>query len=599
MLCRINSNNQILVFLCKKYVNLLAFFCMAMTIVQAKNLQIEIAPIFDERPLAAHSSGALDSGFSITRLDYLLSGLQFQTKDDEWIELRNWFGYFSFEEARNTVAIDAPPGEYKALRFNVGVKPDINASDPNQYPPSHPLNPQVNGLHWGWQGGYVFLAIEGHYKKRDGSLGGFSYHIANDENLALVELPFEFDSERHARIDLALDASLLLDGKHRIDILETPSSHSRPGDSVVPDLLENLRTSFRVSNLSSDTYHSQSSLSSYPDANIVSGSTPYRLHVTERFPKVEFPADNPLTEEAVDLGEILFNDKRLSKGEAQSCASCHQADAAFSDTLALSVGVEGKPGKRNSMPLFNLAWSPSFFWDGRATTLREQALMPIQDHLEMNESLDRVVEKLGQDEHYPSLFKAAFGSPEITPDRVGLALEQFLITRISQDSKFDLAIRNETTLTDLEKRGLELFVTEYDPSKGLYGADCFHCHGGNLFTNNRFANNGLDYTFADVGRQAVTENPADVGKFKVPSLRNVALTGPYMHDGRFATLEEVIEHYNSGVKPSSTLDPNLAKHLPTGIHLSDSDKKALVAFLKTLTDVSLQPKTSLASTFSN
>ena len=186
---------------------------------------------------------------------------------------------------------------------------------------------------------------------------------------------------------------------------------------------------------------------------------------------------------------------------------------------------------------------------------------------------------------YAALFAAAFGSPEVTPERIGLALENYLLTLTSFDSKFDRAMRGgPVTLTDQERRGFELFFTESDPRRGQFGADCFHCHGGANFSNHGFANNGLDSTFSDPGRYAVTRRESDCGKFSVPSLRNVAVTGPYMHDGRFATLEEVVEHYSSGVRPSATLDPNLAKHPEGGLNLSAADRAALVAFLQSLTD---------------
>lgn len=236
------------------------------------------------------------------------------------------------------------------------------------------------------------------------------------------------------------------------------------------------------------------------------------------------------------------------------------------------------------MPLVNLAWAREFFWDGRAKSIREQVLLPIQDVHEMNESLDRVVSKLSATSEYPELFRRAFGPGEVTSQKVALALEQYLLTLISQESKFDQAARNLATLTPQEQRGLQLFVTENDPARGLRGADCFHCHGGNLFSNHQFMNNGLDERPGDLGRMEVTRSEADRGKFRVPTLRNVALTAPYMHDGRFATLEQVIEHYNSGVRRSRTLDPNLAKHPESGLGLSAEDKAALVSFLRTLTD---------------
>jgi cytochrome c peroxidase len=280
----------------------------------------------------------------------------------------------------------------------------------------------------------------------------------------------------------------------------------------------------------------------------------------------------------------LFHDAKLSRNNSQSCASCHDQSKAFTDGQRYSLGESGQTGRRNAMPLVNLAWAKEFFWDGRAKSLREQVLMPIQDKHEMNETLERVAEKLKADRDYATQFKAAFGTTDISSERIALAMEQFLLTLVSQESKFDRAARKLTTLTPQEQRGLQLFVTEHDPARGLRGADCFHCHGGNLFSNHQFMNNGLAELVGDLGRLEVTKSEADRSKFKVPSLRNVALTAPYMHDGRFATLEEVIEHYNGPMHRSRTLDPNLAKHPEAGLGLSAEDKAALVAFLKTLTD---------------
>ncbi|MEO6182028.1 MAG: cytochrome c peroxidase, partial [Verrucomicrobiota bacterium] len=229
------------------------------------------------------------------------------------------------------------------------------------------------------------------------------------------------------------------------------------------------------------------------------------------------------------------------------------------------------------------------FWDGRAPSLRAQALIPIQDHSEMGEVLTNVVAKLANAKGYGELFEAAFGSREITSEKIGLALEQFMLTLTSYDSKFDRAMNGQATLTTNEQRGFELFITEYDPRTGRSGADCFHCHGGPLFSDHQFHNNGLDAKHeSDPGRFKVTQNEADRGKFSTPSLRNVALTAPYMHDGRFSTLEEVIEHYSQSVKRSTTLDPNIAKHPESGLQFSAEDKRALVAFLKTLTDEKYQ-----------
>jgi cytochrome c peroxidase len=189
---------------------------------------------------------------------------------------------------------------------------------------------------------------------------------------------------------------------------------------------------------------------------------------------------------------------------------------------------------------------------------------------------------------FATLFTRAFGTPDITAERLGLALEQFLLTLTSHDAKFDRVLRGEAQFTEQEQRGFELFHTEHDPRRGQFGADCFHCHGGPLFHNVAFANNGLDVEPRDLGRYLVTGREGDKGKFSVPSLRNVELTAPYMHDGRFATLEAAVFHYVRGVQRSPTLDANLAKHPSGGVRLPPEDLRALVAFLKTLTDESLR-----------
>ena len=248
------------------------------------------------------------------------------------------------------------------------------------------------------------------------------------------------------------------------------------------------------------------------------------------------------------------------------------------------MGVEGRIGDRNGMPLFNLAWKDSFFWDGRAASLRQQALMPIVDHREMDESLENVVKKLSDLEKE---FAEAFGSSGVTAERIGLALEAFLMTLTSHDSKFDRAQRGEVKLSADEQRGFELFMMEREPRLGQMGADCFHCHGGALFTDHAFRNNGLAIG-EDTGRHRVTGAALDKGTFATPSLRNIALTAPYMHDGRFNSLEAVLDHYSEGVKRTETLDPNLAKHPDGGLKLTAEEKRCVIAFLKTLTDDGLE-----------
>ncbi len=316
--------------------------------------------------------------------------------------------------------------------------------------------------------------------------------------------------------------------------------------------------------------------------------TPYILAYGS-LPVPTIAQDNPLTVQGVKLGRMLFYEKMLSKDASQSCASCHRQKHAFTDTVKFSIGVRGLEGKRQAMSIFNMAWhSNEFFWDGRAHLLRDQSLMPIQDDLEMDETLPSVVGKLSQSQTYKDQFKRAFGSDEITSEKMALAMEQFMNSIVSHNSKYDQYLAGTTQLTATEERGRQLFFKEYNqflPDSS--GADCAHCHGGANFENDRYMNNGLAATFTDIGRENVTKNARDKGKFKVTSLRNIALTAPYMHNGAFATLEEVVEHYNSGLVASSTLNPALEQTRAMGLFLDTQEKADLVAFLKTLTDQTL------------
>ncbi len=330
-------------------------------------------------------------------------------------------------------------------------------------------------------------------------------------------------------------------------------------------------------------------------------STPYTLNYGA-FPPPNINADNTLTVQGVKLGRMLFYEKKLSKDGSQSCASCHRQEHAFTDTTKFSVGVEGLNGKRQAMAIFNMAWHENeFFWDGRAHLLRDQSLKPIQDPLEMNESLENVITKLSAEQRYRDQFMRAFGSDEVTSEKMSLAMEQFMNTLLSVDSRYDRSLKGEVTLTPSEERGKELFFAEFNPGfPNLSGADCAHCHGGRNFKNNLYINNGLDSDgdMKDIGREEVTQNVNDKAKFKVVSLRNVEVTPPYMHDGRFKTLEEVVEHYNSGIHSSSTVDPALEyTRVSGGLNLNAQDKADLVAFLKTLTDEDLLTNPKYSSPF--
>jgi cytochrome c peroxidase len=330
-----------------------------------------------------------------------------------------------------------------------------------------------------------------------------------------------------------------------------------------------------------------------PDKDVeepVGAPTPLELTRPRGFPAFPPTPDNPLTQEGVALGRHLFYEKQLSRNNTVSCGSCHQQSKAFTDGRAVSLGIDGKRGTRSSMTLANMAWERDLMWDGAATTLEQQARLPIENPVEMHQPLADAVRKLQQNPKYPALFRKAFGSATITEENVLKALSQFQRTLISANSKYDrfAATSNPSILTTDELRGFTLFRTHAVAS--TRGAECFHCHTLGTFAGpyNTFFNNGLDVTFADRGRGGVTNQPFDMGRFKAPTLRNIALTAPYMHDGRFRTLEEVLDHYSDHVRLNSpNLDPNLANspNDPSGrMMLTATEKRQIIAFLHTLTD---------------
>ena len=336
-------------------------------------------------------------------------------------------------------------------------------------------------------------------------------------------------------------------------------------------------------------------------AGVVIDTTPYILN-TYDLPSPQIADDNQLTKAGVALGRRLFYDNILSLDQSMNCASCHQQQFAFSDTSRFSIGVEGMPGGRQSMSVVNMAWNNNeFFWDGRAHLLRNQVVKPIQDPLELNLAMASLLQRLQMHPEYPNFFMAAFGSSTITEELLGLALEQFCNSIVSGNSKYDQFLAGTATLTESEERGRSLFFAEFNPGfPDLSGADCAHCHAGKNFENDQYMNNALDADedMEDMGRALVTESSSDNGKFKVPTLRNVALTPPYMHDGRFQTLEEVIQHYNSEMVMSSTIDPALIYPLNSGgLQLSDQDVQDIIAFLHTLSDESLITNPEYASPF--
>ncbi len=326
-----------------------------------------------------------------------------------------------------------------------------------------------------------------------------------------------------------------------------------------------------------------------PPEEEVYTATPKPLTVPPIFaqllPPPTVPADNPQTVEGIALGRKLFFDPILSADGTQACASCHQPQNSFTDITQFSEGIDGIEGTRNSMPIYNLAWNanPLLFWDGRANGLEAQALEPVTNPIEMHNTWIDAVASLQNDAEYPELFNKAFGTKNITKELATKAIAQFERTLISANSPFDKYLLGDTgALTPQEINGFNIFM---DETRG----DCFHCHGNEnspLWTDNIFHNNGLDEIITDRGLGNTTGDPNDDGKFKSPSLRNLAYSAPYMHDGRFETLDEVINHYSEGLVYSSTIDPLMKAISRGGVHLTEPDKADLKAFLLSLSDPS-------------
>ncbi|MDI1355848.1 MAG: cytochrome c peroxidase [bacterium] len=297
------------------------------------------------------------------------------------------------------------------------------------------------------------------------------------------------------------------------------------------------------------------------------------FEIPKNWPKPLYDfSKNPLSENKIRLGRALFYDPILSRDNTISCASCHSQFTAFAHVdHDLSHGINDQIGTRNAPALMNLAWQSSFMWDGAINHLDMQALAPISNPLEMDEKIEHVVSKLQHSNIYPQLFFNAFADRTITGEHTLKALSQFMLTLVSSNSKYDSVTRKQTSFTAQENKGYVLFKN-----------NCASCHIEPLFSNFQFENNGLpiDPGLNDPGRMKISQNPNDSLKFKVPSLRNVEFSYPYMHDGRFKTLAEVLKHYTSGIQQSRSLSSKLQQQLV----LTSSEKVDLIAFLLTLTD---------------
>ncbi|TNF32198.1 MAG: cytochrome-c peroxidase [Deltaproteobacteria bacterium] len=297
--------------------------------------------------------------------------------------------------------------------------------------------------------------------------------------------------------------------------------------------------------------------------------TPYYLNIPTNYPTMDIPENNQMTYEGIELGRKLYYDKKLHPNQSMSCSSCHNQQTSFTTFSS------------NSLPHINLGFYDKYLWNGQVEgTLEDIMLFEVDFFFQTNLDL------LREDDEYPNLFFRAFGSTEITSKKTAYALAQFLRTVNSFESRYDLQLQGLATMTPEEWDGFDIFYTER--------GDCFHCHSGVLFTDNLFHNNGLDIN-PSLGRSEVTFNPSDVGKYKTPTLKNIEYTGPYMHDGRFQSLEEVVEFYSTGLNWSSTIDPLMINVGSGGVNLTSEEKNNLVLFLKTLSDVEFLNNSNLSN----
>lgn len=481
-----------------------------------------------------------------------------------------------------------PPGDWVAVRFLFGLDDERNQFEG--------LAATTSNLVMQWPaflgGGYHYMQLDGGWDRGAGAVGPWQAHLGRVQRAVdpspyetrfTVELPIQLRTQRAtSTLAISMDVNAWFASPNIYDFA-----------AIGGAMMDNPAAQQLLSQNGAQVF-SIGSVSSSPIPPEPPPPPPDTLRIRIRgFPPMPVPADNPTTVEGVALGRRLFYDPILSGDSTQSCASCHAQAFGFSDHgRRTSLGIDHIAGTRNAPALVNVGWSETLFWDGRAVNLETQALEPVPNPIEMHEEWPRAVAKLERQAQYPELFRAAFGSRTITSERTVKAIAQFQRTFVSGNSRYDRFLLTGTGLSESELRGFIVFFSER--------GECFHCHVDRTFTDQRFHNNGLDASFADIGRFRVTEDPDDRGKFKTPTLRNIVFSAPYMHDGRFATLEDVVEFYDTGGEGTETVNPfilNLRRNRAEGNGLTLQEKQDLVSFVKTLTDSTFVTNPNYASPF--
>lgn len=501
----------------------------------------------------------LGTTFGVARLTYFVSNLRLKQANGDRLAL----GGVAYVDVKDPSTLQMQVSlplhaTGNTLMFTVGMGPQDNTSGRFELPPQSLMEwPQTMG------GGYHHMKLEGRYRDAAGQAINYTVHtgpLNGSDYSVTAEVPLnDLVLDDGAEVELVMDVTRWFEAydlnAYGAGVMNIPAAQAL--------LQTNGARAFSVG-YTGPLRHTE------PTAPPQAVTLDYPAGVP--IPMV-VPLDNPTTAQGVALGRRLYYDPQLDGVASRACADCHHQGGAFSSTNGTGV-----------LPHINLGFNTSFLWDGLVSSGLEDAMV-----FEVEEFFATSVDRLGQDAVYPPMFEAAFGPGSITTQKAAYALAQFQRTLLSFNSRYDQHLRGEVELNASERRGMEVFFTE--------AGDCFHCHGTLLFTDNLFHNTGLDMVSEREGLMAVTHDAADRGRFKTPTLRNIALTAPYMHDDRYGSLGQVINFYSEGLHNAPGIDPLMKRAATGGIQLTPLQKADLLAFLQTLSDTTFTTDPALASPF--
>jgi cytochrome c peroxidase len=531
---------------------------------EAGRVILSLAESVDATPLAFGAlvyENAAGNRYSVDRFRYYVSGVRLERTDGSVVEMDAVHYRDAADPGTSTFTLeDVPGGSYVALSLLIGLDAAHNEWG------ALPDTPENAAMRWpaSLGDGYHYAWLEGRYRDETGAAAPYAVRTGRiddgvnfDDNLVRLVVPTSalVVDEGPVTLDVEVNVNAWFDDPpfdlaENADMVADPAAQAALRDNA-SDLLDPVIIELE------------------PVSFTFPGAEP---------PVMPEPAGNPTTRQGIQLGRLLFYDPILSGDSTLACAGCHVQERAFGDPRRLSVGIGGERTPRHAPTIINPGWIRDLFWDGRSPSIEDQAIHPVENPIEMAADWDDVVADIQAHPTYPALFRQVFGTSTIERDLVLKAIAQFERSLISRSSRYDRWLRGQESFTAQEERGWAIFHSE--------SADCFHCHHPNeLFTTNQFINIGLDSVVVDPGLGGIDGDPNHLSQFRVPTLRNVGVSAPYMHDGRFATLEEVLEHYRTGGKAGTA---NVSPLIRTGVGLplSDQDIEDIIAFLHTLTDES-------------